>query len=218
MLSSVATNAGRPPVRESGGPWPAVRGARSARGDFFYVRGLGPAMSDNHREGAAATLVSTARYLLPGGLAEKPLPRRGGRGSSVTTCRRPLSCAPGALMNVGAPSPMLVKRCPGNQGVHPSPRTTNSTHSSELPRSLWCTPGVSPNSRVHTHATSGPPPGPVIDHFGGVGEQYTFTQTGVGLARSPQPPDARSAAFHWPRVPGGTNEQRGAHGGTPLGR
>ena len=108
--------------------------------------------------------------------------------------------------------------CPGNPGVYPSPRTTNSTHSSELPRSLWSTPGVSPNSRVHIPVTSGPPPGPVIDPCGGVGKRVNFTQTGVGLARSPQPPDARRAALHWPRVPGGTNGRRGAHSRTPLGR
>ena len=51
--------------------------------------------------------------------------------------------------------------CPGNPGVYPSPRTTNSTHSSELPRSLWSTPGVSPNSRVHIPVTLGPPQGPL---------------------------------------------------------
>ena len=102
------------------------------------------------------------------------------------------------------------------EGVHPSPRTTNSTHSSELPRSLWSTPGVSPNSRVHIPVTSGPPPGPVIDPCGGVGKRVNFTQTGVGLARSPQPPDARRAALHWPRVPGGQTNSGALTAAPPL--
>ena len=38
--------------------------------------------------------------------------------------------------------------CPENQRVHSSPRTTtNPTHPSELPRSLWSTPGVSPKQQ-----------------------------------------------------------------------
>ena len=80
---------------------------------------------------------------------------------AVGVCGRPMAASATGLTATRPPRGLNSSEKLPWEGVHPSPRTTNSTHSSELPRSLWSTPGVSPNSRVHTPVTSGPPQGPL---------------------------------------------------------
>ena len=111
---------------------------------------------------------------------------------AVGVCGRPMAASATGLTATRPPRGLNSSEKLPWEGVHPSPRTTNSTHSSELPRSLWSTPGVSPNSRVHTPVTSGPPPGPVIDPCGGVGKRVNFTQTGW-VSRDPHSPPMRDA-------------------------